>query len=77
MCSICHNSPCLARCPNADEPKAVYECNYCGEGIVRGEEYVEIEDKYFHKSCIEDSMTAREIVIDVLGCRFREAEDMV
>lgn len=74
MCDICQRSQCLPRCPNADSPEKVYECDCCGESIVEGEEYVEIEDKYFHKSCIEDEMSAYEIVTDVLGYRFKEAE---
>ena len=55
MCSECHMHPCHPRCPNADEPKAMFKCKYCGEDIVEGDEYVEIDGDYYHRDdCIED-----------------------
>lgn len=33
MCAMCGSSPCVSRCPNAPEPKPVYECSRCGYGI--------------------------------------------
>lgn len=54
MCSICGYSKCPSGCPNADEPPAVYECDVCGESIVVGDEYVDIDGKKIHRECFED-----------------------
>jgi hypothetical protein len=27
----------------------VYDCDWCGEGILHGEDYVEVEDRLYHK----------------------------
>lgn len=66
MCSICLRTPCHPQCPNAPEPEAVYKCKYCGEGIVEGEEYVEIDGEYYHRDdCIED--VALGLLFEKLG----------
>lgn len=54
MCSECLQSPCHSRCPNAPEPKAIHICEYCGEGIVEGEEFIEYNGDYYHADCIKD-----------------------
>lgn len=54
MCSICLQSPCNLRCPNATEPKAVYRCSVCGEGIYRWQKYFETVKGYICDECIED-----------------------
>ncbi len=41
MCEICGKSPCHPRCPNADEPEAIYTCVKCGGDILPGEEYMD------------------------------------
>ena len=60
MCSICLKSPCDSRCPNADEPQAVHKCEYCGDGIVAGEEYIEYGGHYYHADCVS-GMTIDEL----------------
>ena len=66
MCSECHMNPCHPRCPNAPEPRAIYRCKYCGEPIIEGDEYVEIDGDYYHRdSCIED--VALELLYDKFG----------
>lgn len=66
MCSECHMHPCHPRCPNATEPKSVFKCEYCGEGIAEGDEYVEIDGKYYHREdCIED--VALELLYEKCG----------
>lgn len=55
MCAICGQTFCPSSCPNADEATPVYTCKYCGEDIVDGEEYVEIDGDYYHLyDCIEN-----------------------
>ena len=54
MCSICGYSTCPAGCPNADDPPAVYNCEICGESIVVGDEYVDLDGEKFHRECFED-----------------------
>lgn len=55
MCDVCHQSPCHPRCPNAPDPPAVYVCTHCLEPITEGEEYVELNGKYYHlDDCAHD-----------------------
>lgn len=61
MCSICLQSPCNFRCPNAAEPKAVYRCSVCGEGIYRWQKYFETVKGYICDECIED-MSATDLM---------------
>ena len=37
MCIECGLNPCDARCPNADEEKAIFNCVVCGDSIVDGD----------------------------------------
>jgi len=61
MCSECHQAPCDARCPNAPEPQVVYECNSCGDDIVTGDKYVEIEFQHICEGCL-DNMTVSDLL---------------
>ncbi len=54
MCSICHQTPCHPRCPNAPEPPAVATCRRCGEDIVLGDEYANIDGSDYCEGCIDD-----------------------
>lgn len=58
MCSVCWHNPCDPRCPNAPDPPTVYTCKYCGEPIVAGDEYVELEGDYYHDECFLDNSAA-------------------
>lgn len=71
MCDICLSSPCLPRCPNAPEPRAVYTCEECGEAIREGDEYLD-ENVKVCRECIEN-MSALEL-LDILEISFRTAE---
>lgn len=55
MCSVCHQTPCHPQCPYAPELPAVYECKRCGESIVVGDEYYEMDGDYYHEECFEDN----------------------
>lgn len=73
MCSECYQTPCNPRCPNAPEPKAVYRCKYCETDIVEGDEYVEVDDDYYHYDCLED--VAVGLLFDKLGLLIEVAGD--
>ncbi len=73
MCEICRRSPCDARCPNAPEPRAIYKCEYCGEGITSGEKYLEYNGEYYHLDCIEE-MSGDEIA-EMFGCSVETADE--
>lgn len=62
MCEYCHSFPHLPGCPNAPEPRAVYECEYCGEGIYPGDKYVELDGMYYHWKCIDNDFSYDEII---------------
>ena len=52
MCSICWQTPCVARCPNYITKKAKHYCTICNEGILDGEEYIENDcGEYRHYDC--------------------------
>lgn len=72
MCNICHQTPCHPRCPNAPEPQAVYTCKICGQSIVDGEEYYEMDGEYYHEECFEDN--AVKILMDDCGAMKGTAE---
>lgn len=46
MCDLCFNEPCLNGCPNASEPEPICVCDFCGEEIYEGDEYVSVGDTY-------------------------------
>lgn len=41
MCAVCRKNPCDSRCPNAEEPKSVYTCEWCEEPIYEGDKYMD------------------------------------
>lgn len=41
MCVECRQVPCHPSCPNAEEPKGLYECKKCGCQIYKGDRYFE------------------------------------
>ena len=54
MCSVCMRTPCDPRCPNAPDPPTVYTCKYCGEPIVPGDEFFEVDGDHYHEDCFTD-----------------------
>ena len=66
MCSICRCMPCDPRCPNASEPKALYECDGCGGMIYPGDQYWDNGDgEVYCRYCLDD-MKAEDI-LELLG----------
>jgi hypothetical protein len=65
MCSVCLKTPCDYRCPNAPDPEHIYECEFCDGGITSGEDFVEIDCKYYHKDCLSVDDLLELLDIDV------------
>ena len=63
MCAICGFATCQSGCPNADEPKEIYTCEICNRPIVEGDEYIRMDDSYFHIDCYEDLDTKEKVSI--------------
>ena len=64
MCEICHSAPCLSRCPNAPEPKTVFECSGCGGMILEGDYYWEIMNEQWCEACISNARREAEYDAD-------------
>lgn len=58
MCCECLTNPCHPRCPNASDPKWVYNCGWCGQPIFEEEEYMETPNGPVCKECIEGMSVA-------------------
>lgn len=58
MCKECWQNPCHSMCPNAPEPAAVYDCEFCNEPVRAGDEYFEYNGKYYHEDCFADAAPA-------------------
>ena len=72
MCSICKQNPCHSRCPNYLPPKATHYCSSCGDGIYKGEEYIEnLDGDYRHYDCFQG---IRELV-EWLGFKVKTMEN--
>ncbi len=74
MCEFCLTYPHLPGCPNAPEPKAIYTCEYCGEGIVAEDEYVEIDREYYHADCLKSEMPFKDLMA-LFGCSVEIARE--
>ena len=72
VCAMCGSNPCVSRCPNAPEPKAVHTCIKCKEGITDGEKYYDSPKGPVCEYCIED-MTVSEFM-ELIGEGFSTAE---
>lgn len=67
MCEICRQSPCDARCPNADPPKVFGQCDECGADLTVDNAYFEDDDGNIF--CSEDC------ALEFYGIRGREWYD--
>lgn len=52
MCDLCRQTPCNSLCPHADEPQGT-KCDDCGEVIYLGDDYVDVNGKKIHLTCIK------------------------
>lgn len=74
MCSMCLQTPCNPRCPNADEPKAIHTCGICKEGIFAGMKfYTTYDGKNICEECL-DEMSAKEL-LELMNERLEEANE--
>lgn len=73
MCEFCHSFPHLHGCPNEPEPKAIYTCRCCGEGIVADDQYADIDGEKYHAECLED-MTIYKL-LDLFGVSVEVAQE--
>ena len=73
MCEFCHSYTHLHGCPNEPEPSAIYTCRCCGDGIVAGDEYAEIDGDYFHEDCLSD-MSTNEL-LSLFGVMVKTAQE--
>lgn len=62
MCNICLKYPCDSRCPNAEEPKAVFICSECGGKIFHDEFYWDILGEQFCEKCINNFRKTAEYI---------------
>ena len=65
MCAECLRTPCDPRCPNAPEQEHIYECENCDGGIIPGDDFVEINGKYYHVDCLDVEELLELLEIDV------------
>lgn len=56
-------------CP--PEPETVFVCESCGEAIVVGDEYVDIDGDKYHLECLEDM--AMSALLTKFGARISTA----
>ena len=54
MCNICRQTPCHPRCPEAPEPKAIYECINCNAGIYDGDGYYDLNGERWCVDCMKE-----------------------
>lgn len=73
ICPYCFNNPHITGCPNAPEAKSVYVCKHCKEGILEGEEFVRIDDNFYHLECLED-LGIKE-TLELAGVEVETAEE--
>ena len=73
MCSICLHSPCLSGCPNAPDPTPVTYCRSCGEPIIPGDEYADIDGEAWCEGCLDDLPLC--VLIPKLGWEWKTVQE--
>ena len=71
MCSICLQTPCDSRCPNASGMKGIHTCSACGEEIFEGDKYLEVDGEFVCEECINEMPRAE--LIEMLGEELKTA----
>lgn len=65
MCSVCLQTPCHSRCPNAPEPEPIATCISCYKSLYEGDEYLDLPEGPICEGCVRD-MNGIEI-LEYLG----------
>lgn len=73
MCEYCRTTPHHPRCPLADKPQTDINCSCCNEGIVLGDEYIEVDGNYYHLNCVEMLSTCE--LLNIFNCDVKIKED--
>lgn len=73
MCDICERHSGCSSCPYGEGPAPVHVCKECGEDIVVGDAYYEMDGEFYHSECFEDA--AVEILMRECGAIKGTAED--
>lgn len=60
MCDVCKQTPHHPRCPYAPDPPVVHECIKCGDYILEGEMYHDIDGEPWCTDCVTKTIKAAE-----------------
>ena len=72
MCEICRSYPCDYRCPNYEPKTTDIKCEFCGEYICIGEQYLENDNgEYAHIDCVDYTKD----LLDFLGYEIKEMSE--
>lgn len=52
MCTVCRQTPCDPRCPNAPERPIYAKCESCGAKIYDGDEFFEVDGHNYCEECV-------------------------
>lgn len=61
MCDVCLKTPCHSRCPNANEPSVVHKCLKCGEWIVEGDDFYDVDGEPWCEDCMRKCRRIAEV----------------
>ena len=61
MCDECGYTICPSRCQN-HKVNTYGKCSVCGQSIYDGELYVDFGESLAHLDCVNDNLTAKEIL---------------
>lgn len=71
-CQYCLQTKCPPGCPNYVPPKPSGYCDVCGEGIYKGDKYLENDDgKISHYDCFDNM----DDLLEWLGYDVKTMED--
>lgn len=60
MCEVCKQTPCHPRCPYAPDPPIVHECIRCGDLILEGDSYYDVDGEQWCEDCMRRNRKTAE-----------------
>ena len=60
-CECCRMYTCPSSCPNAPDPPVFAECVGCGNDILDGDDYYDINGDYYCEDCIYERRKTAEV----------------